>query len=189
MDSALNSKNDISSDNLQAFLERLQSFNGPIHHQQLAGILKDFNFTEEELSAWISYDKEAYSRNMILRTEHVEVILMCWSSGQITPIHDHKGSACALKIIKGFASEINYEKTNSGTLVPVEFTRNGAGDVLSSYDEDTHQTANFEQPGNDLVTLHCYSPPLSKMSIFDSSSTFFGDYDQVHQRVCDRLKH
>ncbi len=41
-----------------------------------------------------------------------------------------------------------------------------AGHVCASQDDDTHQVSNLQSQGQNLVTLHIYSPPLRAMQKF-----------------------
>ena len=43
----------------------------------------------------IGYAEDGYQRNVIKKTEHYELVAICWTPGQLTPIHDHVGSDCA----------------------------------------------------------------------------------------------
>jgi cysteine dioxygenase len=38
--------------------------------------------------------------------------------------------------------------------------------VCAAEDSDIHQVANMQAPGLDLVTLHIYSPPITKMKTY-----------------------
>ena len=57
----------------------------------------------------IGYAEDGYRRNVIKKTEHYELVAICWNPGQLTPIHDHVGSDCAFKIIAGISTETTYE--------------------------------------------------------------------------------
>src|SRR5262249_9581884 len=87
-----------------------------------------------------------------------------------SPIHDHAGSSCVLRVLRGTLTETQFEFTPNGHVKAV-FSRDAyPGDICATEDLDIHQVSNL-QPGNaDLVTLHIYSPPLLHMgtySIYD----------------------
>ena len=42
-----------------------------------------------------------YTRNLVGGDSRFNVIVMGWSEGQRTPIHDHAGSHCIMKIVSG----------------------------------------------------------------------------------------
>jgi len=89
-----------------------------------------------------------------------------------------------VKIISGVASETTYEQTPSGYLKAVSTSDFGEG-VVGSQDEDIHQMANLQAPGEDLITLHCYSPPLTKMKTFDIDSQKVQIYQPVNETHMD----
>lgn len=176
----------VCKNELEHLLETLASASSPIDPQVLADLLSQA-ITVNDLERWIVFDQAVYARNRVALLPNAEVIVMCWRSGQMTPIHDHKGSACAVKVIKGIATEISYRESNSKALVPTTSTRSFEGEVLHSFDEDIHQMGNLEDSFSDLVTLHVYSPPLKGMTFFDQHQAFFADYGSLFKKVSERL--
>jgi len=132
----------------------------------------------EELGEYVQYSNKHYRRNLIFQNEYVQLLCLCWKSGQRSPIHDHAGSTCAVKIITGIASETVYEMTSSG-LINLVHTFDYPEGVMGSEDSDIHQVSNLQGKGEDLVTLHCYSPPLKKMKTFSIDSRLVQDYEPI----------
>ncbi|QYO64773.1 cysteine dioxygenase family protein [Leptolyngbya sp. 7M] len=95
-----------------------------------------------------------------------ELLALCWRSGHCTPIHDHRGVSCAFRVIHGTGTEIRFQMTPSGMVCPVQTNAMAPGYVCAAEDDDIHQVANMQAPGEDLVTLHIYSPPISKMHTY-----------------------
>jgi cysteine dioxygenase len=81
--------------------------------------------------------------------------------------------------MKGQAIEITFTPSAMGLLVPRGSLELTAGDITVSTDSDAHLVGNFAEPAQDLVTLHCYSPPLTSMKVFDEKETFFADYRSI----------
>jgi cysteine dioxygenase len=177
-----------SSSGLTTFLNKLKEFTKPISASALKEILATSALSTEDILDWIHFDPNLYARNKVATFPHVEVLALCWLPGQITPIHNHKNSACAVKVLEGVGSEISYERTNSQMLVPANISHFSRGEVVCSYDEDMHQMGNFQGIGQNLVTLHCYSPPLQRFEIFDSPSAYFHDYSGLVTKVAARLQ-
>jgi hypothetical protein len=48
-----------------------------------------------------------------------------------------------------------------------------------SSDADIHQMANLALPGQDMVTLHFYSPPLERMRTYSLADTTLDDHDSL----------
>ena len=59
---------------------------------------------------------KATLENCIVNTEKFELILLCWEQGQITPIHDHGGEECWVKVINGEFRETIYKVNKLGEL-------------------------------------------------------------------------
>jgi cysteine dioxygenase len=99
-----------------------------------------------------------YARNLIVRSEFAEVLLLCWHAGQRTPIHDHGGSVGVVMVVEGCLTETMYEQYNTHRWNP--------GGITGAEVRDIHQLLNLQAEGRDLVTLHCYAPPLSVLNTF-----------------------
>jgi cysteine dioxygenase len=108
----------------------------------------------------------SYRRNTISRGTWHELVALCWRSGHCTPVHDHEGSSCAFRVIEGVGTEVRFERTACGLVCPVATNLMRPGYVCAAEDADIHQVANMQGPGQDLVTLHIYSPPLGKLNTY-----------------------
>ena len=171
---------------LDALLSLLSGARAPLDSVALTKALGD-PVSLHNIAPWVSFDPNVYARNRVQLFPHAEVLVMCWRPGQLTPIHNHAGSACAVQVIAGIATEITYRQSNSNVLFPTSSAHFASGAVLSSFDEDVHQMGNLEGSGSDLVTLHVYSPPLHGMTIFEQSQTFFAGYEDLFNNVSRRV--
>jgi len=120
----------------------------------------------ESLRDSIYIDAASYVRTLVFRRKHVEVFVMAWLPGQRSPIHDHAGSACAVRVVSGTAVEQRYHLNPDETVSPSgEGRRFHAGEVTVSFDADIHMLGNAAigpaSPRDILVTIHVYSPPLA----------------------------
>ena len=112
----------------------------------------------------IGYSDDGYQRNVIKRTEHYELVAICWKPGQDTPIHDHVGSDCAFLIASGVTTETVYETNGDGLAYPVSDRRYMPGEVCAAAEPDIHRVSNEEN--SNLINLHVYTPPLSGFQIY-----------------------
>lgn len=135
---------------------------------RLAELLGDLDVTGKDLSAWCSFGSKAYKRNTIARGEMFELLALCWRSRQATPIHDHRGSSCAFRVIEGTGVEIRYEKTDCGLVVPTESVTMQPGYVCAAEDEDIHQVVNAQCEESNLITMHLYTPALHHINTYDA---------------------
>ncbi|MCH1591739.1 MAG: cysteine dioxygenase family protein [Candidatus Thalassarchaeaceae archaeon] len=107
----------------------------------------------------IGYSHDGYQRNVIKKNEHYELVAICWTMGQDTPIHDHIGSDCAFLIVSGVSTETTYATNQDGLAYPVSERRYLPGEVCAAAEPDIHRVSNEES--TNLINLHIYTPPLS----------------------------
>lgn len=172
---------------IQSLVDKIEGYGRPLSPQILSTLLTESELDLKTLHPWVKFDDVVYARNRIAALANAELLVMCWRSGQLSPIHNHKGSACGVKVIQGEATEIVYEHATGGLLVPTGRNTLSVGEIASSFDEDIHQIANLETIDRDLVTLHCYSPPLNNMEIFSETTTFFAGYKDLYNEVNNRI--
>lgn len=116
------------------------------------------------------FTEKKYARNLIARSEFAEMLMLCWRSGQRTPIHDHGGSVGVVMVVEGCLTETMYEVKPEGHVRPYNTHRWSPGGITGAEVEDVHQLLNLQPVGRDLVTLHCYSPPLTVLNTFSPVS-------------------
>ena len=160
-------------------LEAINDIRAPLSEPATKAILEGLSQFDQELLAFEKFNTNTYARNRIFCNEWVDILLLCWRSGQRTPLHDHAGSRCGVYVLKGEGSEVHFKKSGIGLLVPEQTEILKAKEISVSYDSEIHMLGNFSSSKEDLVTLHCYSPPLSGMNIYDQSQTLFSDYSNI----------
>lgn len=148
---------------LRPLLEYLSGAGSRVDLATLDRLLRQLLISRAELGPACQFSDAAYRRNTIARTEWFELVCLCWRSGQVTPIHDHRGSSCAFRVVEGVGTEVRYQHTPSGLVLPVGSVQMPPGYVCAAQDADIHQVANAQAPGTDLITLHTYSPPIQRM--------------------------
>jgi cysteine dioxygenase len=147
----------------------LDSLKGRADLDVLAGMLAKLDVRLDDIKPSCTFGQKGYKRNTISKGDWYELLALCWRSGDRTPIHDHQGVSCAFKIVHGTGTEIRFKPTPSGLICPVSATEMSPGYICAALDADIHEVANFQAPGQDLVTLHIYSPPIKKMNVYDFS--------------------
>jgi len=122
--------------------------------------------TAEQVLPFVHFSEERYVRNLLYAGPSYQALVLCWRSGQRSPIHDHRGSSCAVKIIRGVATETLFAVAPNGMIYATGSHELAAGDSCASQDADIHQLSNLQPAGHDLVSLHLYSPPLFRMHMY-----------------------
>lgn len=138
-------------------------------------------FTPETIQPFVQFSPERYRRNLMHAGPAYHALILCWRSGQRSPIHDHRGSACAVRVVRGQATETTFELTSEGHLFALRTRTLTEGFVCATEDQDIHQLSNLQRRGTDLVTLHLYSPPLLVMGQYSLLEPVVRDFkDAVH---------
>ncbi|MFM9956889.1 MAG: cysteine dioxygenase [Phycisphaerales bacterium] len=143
----------------------LDGYGGVIPIQSLQREVAAVIVTPEQLGDAIAIDTGAYVRTLVRETEHYEVLVMAWLPGQRSPIHDHAGSGCTVRIVSGTARESRYLPRADGLVTRDATITYLPGQVVSSFDRDIHDLGNAAacpaSPRDILVTIHVYSPKLA----------------------------
>jgi cysteine dioxygenase len=142
----------------------------PLHH--LMGELADLEVQCDDLRQHVVFSEKGYARNLVRKGAWYHLLVLCWKNGQRSPIHDHAGSSCGVRVLRGVLTETTFAFAPNGHVKAVTSRDLAAGGVTASQDDDMHQISNLQAGAADLVTLHVYSPPLLVMgtySILDTS--------------------
>jgi len=92
-------------------------------------------------------------RELVHAGPELEVWLLSWLPGQITPIHDHGGAVTVTTVLAGALLEERFELVAGGVRTTWREHR-GAGDVDPIDAAAIHRV----QPVGAAVTLHLYAP-------------------------------
>ncbi len=160
---ALDSRTTSVTPGLDALLARLDALGSDIPLAELRQALQEADFSRDDLKLYCCFNENTYRRNRVHSGPGYEALVLCWRPEQRSAIHDHRGSACAFRVLEGHGLETVFECTDDG-VTPVDSRPLPTGFVCASQDTDIHEVAN--EGDTDLVTLHIYSPELSDMRTF-----------------------
>lgn len=142
-----------------------------------------------QIIGWEEYallDKHKYSRNLIhpplvslnaeeLRsTEFVHdmpfhLVLMAWGPGHGTPIHDHAGSECCMRVLSGRLHEELYEVDHTNETAGANiFESRLVTETECTTIRDSigwHRVLNKNATGEPAFSLHLYYPPIGQYRI------------------------
>jgi cysteine dioxygenase len=167
---------------LSNFLSYLDSLTERPDLGDLEQHLLKLEISPEDIDVYSVFNKRTYARNLIYESDTVQLLCLCWSSGQRSPIHDHAQSICGVRIVKGTATETKFDRVPSGFIKAVASNDYSKDTVMVSQDADTHQISNLQGEGDDLITLHLYSPPLNRMKTYSIESREVTEY-KPHNHV------
>jgi predicted metal-dependent enzyme (double-stranded beta helix superfamily) len=160
-------------------LQDIQSLTATLDELATTKLLTELAKHPELFADHQIFDDTGYRRNRVIRTELVDLLVLCWKPGQRTPIHDHTGSVCGVCILRGEGTEVTFTRSGVDLLMPCKSQIFTAGEITTSRDADIHLMGNFASSNTDLVTLHCYSPPLQEMKLYEVSKTFLANDQEI----------
>jgi uncharacterized NAD(P)/FAD-binding protein YdhS/predicted metal-dependent enzyme (double-stranded beta helix superfamily) len=123
-------------------------------------VLQQSELEMADLADFVQTDPRRYHRSRVAWTPAFEVLVMTWLPGQCSPPHDHGGSICAMRVIRGTALERTYQVAEDGLADACMEERIPAGRTVAGDDAGVHSVHNLVADGPPLVTLHVYAPPL-----------------------------
>ena len=143
--------------------------------EELAALLRRLDLGRADVSGWVRFADSTYQRNLVRAGECYHIWVMCWRNGQRSPIHDHTGSACAVRIIAGTATVTEFKRAANGLIMAVGSEEFPPEHVMVSADDDLHQVSNLQAGNADLITLHVYTPPLLRMGTYSITDSTRGE--------------
>jgi predicted metal-dependent enzyme (double-stranded beta helix superfamily) len=149
--------------------------------ERLAALIKQCPALPAEVKE-VSTDH--YARHLLYRdaAERYEVIVMAWSPGQATPIHDHSGMWCVEGVIEGVIDVTRYDLTQmldnlSARMQRTETIHAGLGQCGALIPPvEYHSISNpYEKPA---FTLHVYGGRMRSCRVFIERGDGTYDVDQ-----------
>ena len=152
--------------NLETLLLLLDSRRTEAHLAELTGLLRSHAPGLDDVGSYCRFDPSGYTRTIVSESPRYRLLVLCWLPGQISPIHDHAGSACAVLVANGTATETRFKLTPEGLARPTKTLVYGPGAVFGGRDADIHALG-CREGDVPLITVHIYSPPLLKMNFYE----------------------
>lgn len=163
------------TNDLAAMFGYLDTLTGRPDLARFTADLARFDIDLDDLAEHVHFADQGYKRNAVRVGSGYAAWVLCWKNGQRSPIHDHVGSACVVRVLRGVLTETLFEVAANGH-VKATFSRDfAAGSLCGSEDTDIHQVSNLQAGDAELITLHVYAPPLFRMgtySLYDRSRGF-----------------
>jgi cysteine dioxygenase len=159
-----------------AFIQVLDRFSERIPLADLTQLLHESEVELSDVHAALGFGRHTYQRNLLHAGPAYHALVLCWRAGQRSPIHDHRGSSCGVRVIHGVATETVFAQTSEGLVYATGSRAVPVGSVCGSEDADIHQMSNLQPPGRDLVTLHVYSPPLLIMGKYSLTEALVSEF-------------
>ena len=137
-------------------------FGQDLSDEQLLAVAHEIAERPALWSHHIQHDPTQRTFKQLLRDEHLDVWLLCWSHDHDTGFHDHDLSAGAVAVVSGSVRE---ERLVLGRPPEAPISRLApAGSSFYFGASDIHRV--LHAGTEPAVTIHAYSPPLVRMGSY-----------------------
>ncbi|KAJ2462713.1 hypothetical protein GGI02_005399, partial [Coemansia sp. RSA 2322] len=132
-----------------------------------------------------------YTRNLVDDGNgKYNLLILVWGEGQSSPIHDHAGSHCMMKLLAGELDEQLFAwPQDDGSLALRRTAPLRTNSVAYMHDKiGLHRIAN-PSSATRAVSLHLYSPPYNMCKTFDESTGVAVQSSCAAQRLTNVLSY
>jgi len=155
------------SPTLGKLIEALASYDRQIPIEELRAHMQSSVVDVKDVEPYMRFSDERYARNTIFRNEFFEMLCLCWKSGQRSPIHDHKGSNCCVRVLQGTITATDFELVPSGYIKALRSAELPPHTVTGLESADIHQMSNLQLAGLNVATLHVYTYPQATINVYN----------------------
>ena len=173
----------------EQFIEGIRELSqGLITKQKMYDYLVAYEIRAEDLERYKLWLPDRHTRNKIFRNDMIEVMLICWPAGSITPLHTHNGQLGWMTMIEGKLKVENYRKVDcnrpenqqvvgmdclaGATRIEMQHLHDELavpGGPLNTVDkiQTIHRILNLPEWNQPAVSMHVYSRPIDSCVVFD----------------------
>jgi len=173
----------------EQFIEGIRELSqGLITKQKMYDYLVAYEIRAEDLERYKLWLPDRHTRNKIFRNDMIEVMLICWPAGSITPLHTHNGQLGWMTMIEGKLKVENYRKLDcnrpenqqvvgmdclaGATRIEMQHLHDELavpGGPLNTVDkiQTIHRILNLPEWNQPAVSMHVYSRPIDSCVVFD----------------------
>ena len=144
--------------------------------------MQSINIPISEFEKYYTWNPDAYTRNCLLKTDHFELLLICYEKGQETPIHDFDSQQAWINTVQGKIKEWQLRIAQDGkSLEQLSSITIGCEDYSFMNKVGIHQYKNVYEARS--VSLNLYSKPIESWTQYDKNAkakTIKVNYDSVY---------
>ncbi|MEO8216217.1 MAG: cysteine dioxygenase family protein [Acidobacteriota bacterium] len=161
---------------------------GTITKPVLEEYMTRFEIEPDDLQPYINWVADRHTRNLIFRNEMIELMVICWNVGNITPLHTHNGQLGWMVMTQGRLVVENFRQVDcnrpenqqvvgmdclagatSITMETLDTELCEPGGPLNTVDktQTIHRISNPAEWNTPAVSIHCYSRPIDSCVVFD----------------------
>ena len=159
--------------------------------------LQDTPVDAESLAAYLLWDRQHYTRNLIDRTPLYELMAICWEVGQASSVHNHRDQNCWMAVPIGRLQVENFHLVNQdvegGTckLEPLSTVEMNLSHPCAVDPKDpVHRVVNPREFNQRAVSLHVYSRPFDSCVVYSPEQGTCGEIKlHFHTRFGRKSEH
>ena len=174
---------------VEKFVDGLRTLSeGIITKQAIYEYLVTWEIRREDLERFKLWLPDRHTRNKIFRNDMMELMLICWPAGSVTPLHTHNGQLGWMTMIEGKLLVENHRKLDCNRpenqqvvgmdclagATRIEMKHLGSelcvpGGPLNTVDkrQTIHRIKNLAEWNEPAVSIHVYSRPIDSCVVFD----------------------
>ena len=148
--------------------------------------LNQYELMSKEIKSYCYYKDQKYTRHLVHKDKDFELLIVCWNSGQVAPIHGHEGEKCWMRVELGSLNICNYklESIDPLFLSIVNQIKGDAGFLDGPAEIHSVENA-FDE---DAISLHVYTKPFSECDIYNLDTGKIDRvelaYDSIDKQLC-----
>jgi predicted metal-dependent enzyme (double-stranded beta helix superfamily)/SAM-dependent methyltransferase len=153
-----------------------------LNPSRLTQLLKEANIQAEDLIQWEDFNhppEDSYGRKLIYQGDDFEILVMSWSPGDFSTIHDHGNTKWGAVQIFGPAEHATF-RLEDGQLSTVARWQVNTGDILGVSHTLIHQMGN-PHTDQSFISLHIYGVQGKTDNITGDSRVFDLDKDEIQR--------
>jgi cysteine dioxygenase len=164
---------------------------GVITKRGIYDYLIQYEIQSQDLERYKHWIEGRHTRNKIFRNDMIELMLICWPIGAITPLHTHNGQLGWMTMLEGRLQVENFRKIScdkpeneqvvgldclaGATRIEMEHIDTelvAPGGPLNTVDktQTIHRIQNLAEWNERAVSMHVYSRPIDSCVMFDMNA-------------------
>jgi cysteine dioxygenase len=169
---------------IQDLVTALRKFPEPafLETETIRRFLQQNPVDPDSLAAYLNWDRQHYTRNLIDKTPLYELLAICWEVGQASSVHNHRDQNCWMAVPIGRLQVENYHTdhqdltTGVCDLQPKNIEEmNPANPCAVDPADPVHRVLNPREFNNRAVSLHVYSRPFDSCVVYSPEQGTCGE--------------
>src|SRR5262249_54312369 len=104
---------------LESAFTKLDRVAGQLPLRTILDWFQETALTAEDVANYLVFSPERYVPNLLHAGPSYQALVLCWRNGQRSPIHNHRGSHCGVKVLRGVATETIFSRAPNGLVYAV----------------------------------------------------------------------